>query len=93
MAWTLEYSDQAIKQLSKLDRVVADRIDRYLAFVEDKDADPRQRGTALVGDLSGRWRYRVGGYRVLCSILDEKLIVLVLTAEKRETVYNRKRHR
>jgi mRNA interferase RelE/StbE len=58
--------------------------------VEDVDrgaADPRQAGSALLGDLSGYWRYRVGDYRVLCRIVDHELLVLVVEVGHRSDVY------
>jgi mRNA interferase RelE/StbE len=48
---------------------------------------PRQRGKALTANLSGLWRYRVGDYRVICQIEDERLVVLVVGLSHRRDVY------
>ena len=37
--------------------------------------NPRQHGKPLVGNNAGVWRYRVGNYRILADILDDKLII------------------
>ena len=49
--------------------------------------DPRARGKALTGELSGFWRYRVDDWRVLCRIEDARLIVLVVDLEHRREIY------
>ena len=47
----------------------------------------RRHGKGLTGPLSGRWRYRVGDYRILCAIEDDKLIVLAVEVGHRSAVY------
>ncbi|MEI2419908.1 type II toxin-antitoxin system RelE/ParE family toxin, partial [Arthrospira platensis SPKY2] len=73
MAWTINYSDKALKALKKMDRQSAARI---VDFMEQRVAeldDPRQSGKPLKGELGEFWRYRVGDYRVLCDIRDGEL--------------------
>jgi len=49
--------------------------------------DPRQLGTSMVGDRAGKWRYRVGDYRVICQLIDDRLVVLVVHVGHRREVY------
>ncbi|TFD03790.1 MULTISPECIES: type II toxin-antitoxin system RelE/ParE family toxin [unclassified Cryobacterium] len=49
--------------------------------------NPRDRGQALTGILSGLWRYRVGDYRVVCDLQDAHLIVLVIDIDHRNSIY------
>jgi mRNA interferase RelE/StbE len=49
--------------------------------------DPRSTGKALTGPLGGLWRYRIGDYRVICSIEDAILRILVVEAGHREDIY------
>ena len=49
--------------------------------------NPCSRGKALTSNLSGLWRYRVGDYRILCRIHDDKLIITVIEIGHRSTVY------
>ena len=49
--------------------------------------NPRQHGKALVGNLAGAWRYRIGEYRLLCHIDDGELIILALTVGHRREIY------
>lgn len=85
MAWTLEFDPAAVKQLAKLDKPVRQRL---IGFLEDRINDnPRTLGKALTGGLSGYWRYRVGDYRMVCELLDGRMVVLVLKVGHRSIVY------
>lgn len=76
--------------MKKLDRQVAKRITSKLREISRLE-DPRSMGKALVGNLAGLWRYRVGDYRIVCDIEDDVLLVLVVDIAHRKEVY--KRHR
>lgn len=85
MAWTVEYTPTASKQLRKLDKSISRRIVDYM---REAAADhPRSRGKALVGPLHELWRYRVGDYRIICDIQDDRLRVLVVALGNRKDVY------
>jgi mRNA interferase RelE/StbE len=87
LAFSVEYTETALRQLRKLDRQVARRIVDYLDEAAALD-DPRSRGKGLVGDRAGIWRYRVGDYRVLCELLDDELVILALEVGHRGKVYD-----
>jgi mRNA interferase RelE/StbE len=89
MAWNVEVSPRAQKQLDELDRPVARRISKFLYERIGKLNDPRQIGERLQGTLSEFWRYRVGDYRIICSLEHERLVVLVLRIGHRREVYKR----
>ena len=74
------------KQLKKLDAAISKRVLDYLEQIELLD-NPRSRGKALTSNLSGLWRYRVGDYRILCRIRDDRLIITVIEIAHRSTVY------
>ena len=88
MGWTIELSSGAERQLSKLDRSTARRLVAYLNQLVAETADPRQCGKALSGPLADLWRYRVGDDRLICQLLDDRLIVLVLRLGHRSRVYD-----
>jgi mRNA interferase RelE/StbE len=88
MAWKVELDSAAERDLDKLDPQTARRI---LAFLHGRIApldDPRSIGEALKGSKLGDfWRYRVGDYRIIASIEDGALRVLVVKIGNRREVY------
>ncbi|MEA2880175.1 MAG: mRNA interferase RelE/StbE [Hyphomicrobiales bacterium] len=68
-----------------LDPVVRDRIDRFLSTAVTQD--PRRVGKALGGRLKGFRRYKLGPYRVMCRIEDERFTVVVVAAGHRDHIY------
>lgn len=49
--------------------------------------DPREQGKALKGNLKNQWRYQVGDYRLICDIVDDRLILLMLSIGHQKEVY------
>ena len=88
MAWTLELSTLAQKNLEQLDPSTSRRI---LTFLNERVApldDPRSIGEALKGSRLGEfWKYRVGDYRLISSIQDDALKILVVRIGNRREVY------
>ena len=89
MAWKIDFDPAALRELAKLDKPVERRILKFLRERVAKLDDPRQIGARLQGILSGLWKYRVGDYRLICSIEDDRLVVLVLRVGHRREVYKR----
>ena len=87
MAWRVEITRTAERQIAKLDRKGQVSIIHYLKEHLEQSEDPRQQGKALRGEKKGLWRYRVGDYRVICHIRDESKTVVVLTLGHRKEVY------
>jgi mRNA interferase RelE/StbE len=89
MVWKIEFDPAAIKELGKLDKTVERRIVKFLRERVARLEDPRQIGASLQGTRSGLWKYRVGDYRVICSLEHDRLLVLVLQVGHRREVYRR----
>ena len=88
MAYSVELSAEVDRELSKLDRQQAKRILKFLHERVAKLDDPRSIGEALHGSRLGEfWKYRVGDYRLISKIEDERLIVLVLRVGHRKESY------
>ena len=91
MTWRVDLDPAAVRELGKLDPQIARRI---LGFLRDRVAmldDPRSIGEALRGSRLGEfWKYRVGDYRIISSIEDRVLRILVVKIGNRREVY---RHR
>lgn len=91
MAWHAEYTKAAVKQLKKMDRFDAGLIVSWIGKNLEGCDDPRLRGKGLTADRTGEWRYRVGDYRILCIIEDEKLVIEILSIGHRSEVCASKR--
>ena len=88
MVWIIEYADNTLKQLKKMDRQVARSIFEYLDERVSQLENPRELGKKLAGPQYGAyWRYRVGDIRIICDIKDQKLIILVVEVGHRKEIY------
>jgi len=91
MAWKIELDPATVRDLDRLDREIARRI---LGFLHERVArldDPRSIGQALQGPKYGElWKYRVGDWRIICKIEDQRITVLVLRIGHRSKVYKQK---
>lgn len=89
MKYTVEYTKQAVKELEKLDKytrkIILLWIDKNLEGTED----PRVHGKALTTNRVGQWRYRVGDYRIIAKIEDDRLVILVITIGHRRDIYDK----
>jgi mRNA interferase RelE/StbE len=89
MAWSIEFDPDARRELEKLDKSVSDRI---LKFLRERVAvldDPRSIGERLHGPLRQYWKYRVGDHRLICSLKDDRLVVIVVRIGHRREIYKR----
>jgi mRNA interferase RelE/StbE len=89
LAWRIEYTQGAKRDLARLDKTQAKRISTYLRERVAGGQSPKDLGKPLRGVLREFWRYRVGDYRVLCRLEDDRLVVLVVRVGHRKDVYNR----
>jgi mRNA interferase RelE/StbE len=85
--WRIEISRTAERQIKKLDKVTQTAIVRFLRERVMPADNPRQWGKPLQGEKRGLWRYRVGDYRLICDIQDERIVVIVLEVGHRKDVY------
>ena len=88
MAWRIDFDEDAFKDLSRLDRQVARRITAFLRERVAPLEDPCSIGEALKGSKLGEfWKYRVGDYRIIASIEDGAVHILVVRIGSRRNVY------
>jgi mRNA interferase RelE/StbE len=82
--YAVSFADPALKQLGKLDEPIRLRIVRK---VRELAVDPcPAESIPLQGDTES-WRIRVGDYRIVYTIHDGRLMVLVLSVAHRREVY------
>ena len=88
MAWIVEFDPDAVKDLKKLDKQVRVRILEFLRNRLATMQNPRELGEALAGSKLGNyWKYRIGDWRVICDLQDQRIVVRVLRVGNRREVY------
>ena len=85
--YPVEVSEAVRKTLRKMDPGVRTMIVKWLRKNLEGCSDARVHGKALTGNLSGLWRYRVGNYRIIAEIQDDRLVILALEIGHRGRIY------
>lgn len=88
MNYSVETTNRFDREFKKLDRYTQRMIKAWIQKNLEGCSDPRQHGKGLTANRSGQWRYRIGDYRLICQIEDEKLIILALSVGHRKNIYN-----
>ena len=83
--YKIELRPAAARALRKLDPQVARRIQAAIALLAEDPRPPASR------PLRGRpaWRVRVGDYRIIYTIEDDVLLVVIVTLGHRRDIYER----
>ena len=89
MSYRVETTARFDKEFKKLDRYTQKMVKAWVEKNLVGCNDPRAHGKGLSANRSGRWRYRIGEYRLICRIEDEKLVILALTVGHRSDIYKR----
>lgn len=87
MTYHVEFTKEAFKSLKKLDKYTAALITGWIRKNLEGCSDPRAHGKGLTANRSGQWRYRVGDYRLLAEIQDDKVIILIVNVGHRREIY------
>lgn len=80
MKYQFYTSSEFDKQFIKLDKSVQNTIHKWIRAHLLNTDNP-------VGNLKGYWRYRIGSYRLLVKIDDNKLIIIAVDIDHRSVVY------
>jgi len=89
LSYHVEFTEGARREMKKLDRYTATMIMGWIRKNLEGCADPRQHGKGLTANRSGEWRYRVGDYRLLAEIQDQKILILLLHIGHRSEIYKK----
>lgn len=87
MRWSLETSSRFDKEFKRLDRYTQKMIRAWVSKNLAETDNPRIHGKALTGNLTGLWRYRIGNYRLIVEIEDDRLVILAISVGHRRDVY------
>lgn len=83
----VEFELKVIKQLKKMDKFQARIIRDWIKKNLEGASNPRVHGKGLVENHSGEWRYRVGDYRLLANIVDDKVLIQIIKIGHRRDIY------
>ena len=86
MKYEVELSERFKKEFRKFDKYPQKMIRAWINKNLVGTENPRLHGKGLTANRSGQWRYRIGDYRLICNINDNKLIILALSVGHRRDV-------
>lgn len=87
MSYRVETTARFDREFKKLDRYTQKMVKAWIEKNLVDCSDPRVHGKGLTANRSGQWRYRIGDYRLICLIEDDRLIILALTIGHRSNIY------
>ncbi len=87
MSYAIRFTPKAAKQVEKLDAVAAKRIRGFLEQKLARLENPRSLGKKLVNEEF--WRYRVGDYRIVTTIDDDQILILIVEVAHRRVIYTK----
>jgi mRNA interferase RelE/StbE len=86
VTYSLQIKKSAAKALQKIEK--NDRI-RLIENIDRLRNEPNA-GGVLKGEFAGLRRLRVGNYRIIYEVIDERLVILVIRIGHRRDVYRSK---
>lgn len=88
--WKLMWSESAKKDLSILDKHVAKIIILNATDALDNIQNPLSVLIPLKYGKKGQYKYRMGKYRVICTLIANECVILAITVGHRKDVYKNK---
>lgn len=88
MRYSVETTSRFDREFKKLDKYTQRMLKSWITKNLEGCSDPRQHGKGLTANRSGQWRYRIGDYRLICEIEDDRLVILALSVGHRRDVYS-----
>ena len=84
--YTIEITDDVEKALERLPKNIVVRIDRA---INSLSFNPRPQGYKKLVGTDNDYRLRAGDYRIIYSIEDDRLVVMVIDVGHRKDVYRK----
>ncbi len=88
MKYKIEIKPKAEKQLKKIDKIHRLHIIKWISKNLVDCTNPYTHGKALKGNLGEYWRYRVGNYRLIAEINNEKITICIVSIGHRKEIYD-----
>ena len=87
MKYSFYTTSQFDKRFKKLDRSVQVIIHKWINSHLIDTEDPFVYGKALPGNLKGYWKYRIGSYRLIVKVMNDKFIILEIDIDHSSAIY------
>ncbi len=88
MGYKVEYDKRLLKSISKLDKKAKEQIKKYIDDnLVDTENPYNAQWRGLKGNLKNKGRYRVGNYRILAEIKENRIIIYILDVGHRKEIY------
>ncbi|MCL2843887.1 MAG: type II toxin-antitoxin system RelE/ParE family toxin [Chitinivibrionia bacterium] len=87
MVYKVVPSPKFEKDLKKIGKSNATEIIKWIEKNLENTQNPREKGKQLKYDFQEYWRYRIGDFRLLVEIIDNKLILSLITVAHRREIY------
>ncbi len=88
MSYRVETTARFDREFKKLDRYTQKMVKAWIEKKLVNCDDPRLYGEGLTANRNGQWRYRIGDYRLICLIEDNKLVILAMSIGHRSSIYS-----
>lgn len=85
MSYSILYNRQIKKDLKKLDK---DVIDLFFNTVKKKISKNPYLGIKLKGRYKDLWKYKIGDFRIIYSIINQEIKIHILRIRHRSNVYD-----
>jgi mRNA interferase RelE/StbE len=82
--YRIDFTPGALRQWRRLPRDVQARI---TIAIDALAASPRPRGAVKMAGAATAWRIRVGAYRIIYDIFDDRLLIVIIRVGHRREVY------
>ena len=82
--YTIEFLPSAKKELKKLDFVVQKQIKEKIVLLASDPDKLKNNIKALKGEYSGKFRLRIGSYRIVFRIIEEQVVIIVIRIGQRK---------
>ena len=88
MRYAVETTPRFDKEFKKLDKYTQKMLKAWIVKNLVGCENPRAHGKGLTANRKGQWRYRIGDYRLICIIEDNRLVITALSIGHRREIYN-----
>jgi mRNA interferase RelE/StbE len=86
MNYEIKFYKGALKSIKKLDKPTRNRILDYIKILSENPRNP-ELDIKIMQGLEDRFRLRVGSYRIVYSVLNDQLIIVIIKVGSRGDVY------